>query len=293
MISVSQSARRFLRFLPDKMFVGLQYAYKQGSFPDLENPETFNEKLQWLKLNYRNPLMKVCVDKCLARGYVEQRIGKEFLIPLLGVFDQVDQIDYEQLPERFVLKATHGSGWNAICHSKTDFDWHQARRNLAGWLKQSFYPVGREWAYSDPTPRIVCEEFLADESGCSPADYKVFCFHGKPAFVQVDYARFSSHTRNLYTLNWERIACELEYPGEPAPPAAPKNLAKLLEVAAELSAPFPFVRVDLYALEGEIYFGEMTFYPGKGVERFRPASFDHTFGELLDLSKIPGYASEE
>ncbi|HEY8962053.1 MAG TPA: ATP-grasp fold amidoligase family protein [Luteolibacter sp.] len=283
---VSAVASKGLGFLPDRLFVALQYWKHFGRFPRLANPVTLNEKLQWSKLHVRDPRLPKCVDKYLVREFVGNILDESYLIPLVGVYEDPSQIRYEDLPDQFVLKATHGSGWNLICHSKATFDSEAANQKMRKWLRTNFYPVGREWAYNHPTPRIVCEAFISDASGEPPVDYKFFCFHGEPKFIQVDYSRFSGHRRNLYTPEWELLPCSLEYPNEKNPPPAPRNLSQLLKVAAKLAAGFAFVRVDLYAVEDRIYFGELTFYPGKGVERFHPAVYDERFGALLDLSKV-------
>jgi hypothetical protein len=283
---ISVVARYLLSRVSDLAYIKIQYFYRLHRPLSLSDPKTFNEKIQWLKIHVRNPLMRVCVDKYLVREFVKNTIGEEYLIPLIGAYSDPGQIDYETLPEQFVLKATHGSGWNLICRSKEKFDRAAAEKKMRKWLRSNFYRVGREWAYDHPTPRIVCETFISDVSGEPPVDYKLFCFHGEPKLIQVDYSRFSGHKRNLYTPEWKLLPCSLEYPNEGDPPPPPRNLSQLLEVAAKLAASFVFVRVDLYAVEDRIYFGELTFYPGKGVERFHPAIYDERFGDLLDLSKI-------
>lgn len=272
--------------LPDKWFLQIQYLYKQRKLLNLKNPRTLNEKIQWSKLHERNPLMVQCVDKWRVREYVASQIGDEVLIPLLGVYSSVDQIPFGDLPPQFVLKANHGSGWNIICRNKAALDVDGAKKKLNKWLKSDFSRVGREWAYRGIPPRICAEKYLADARGEPPADYKFFCFHGKVGFVQVDQDRFLQHTRSLYSPEWKKLPCALEYPIFPDEIAKPENLDAMIELAEMLAKSFAFVRVDLYSVSGNIYFGELTFYPGKGVERFCPASFDEQFGSLLDLQKI-------
>jgi hypothetical protein len=245
-----------------------------------------NEKLQWLKLNYRDPLLKICADKVSARAFVAEKVGAKHLVPSIAIYDSVDQIDFDALPASFVLKASHGSGWNIICRDKKRLDVAVTRRKLARWHSQNFYEIGREWAYDALTPRILAEEFINGPDGDSPWDYKVFCFHGVARFIQVDYARFSDHTRALYDLHWNQLPCALEYPRRVQPSARPVALPELLRVAETLSIGFPFVRVDLYALGMRVLFGEMTFYPGKGVERFYPTSWDREFGAWLDVDSV-------
>ena len=272
-----------LRSLSDEAFTRVQFAYCLRRWPDLANPRSLSEKIQWLKLNHRDPLLPRCVDKYLARKYVAQTVSEDILVPLIGVYESVDEVLFEDLPDAFVLKATHGSGWNLLCRSKAVFDVEQARQAMASWLSSNFHGVGREWAYREIQPRIVCEEFLREDDGEPPTDYKLFCFHGEPEFIQADFDRFQSHRRNLYDTEWNLLPCTLEYPGDPRNHEAPALLGEMLEVARKLSRHFPFVRVDLYATGSQVYFGELTFYPGKGVERFSPVEYDRKFGDLLSL----------
>lgn len=285
MMTWNDLARVFLRGLSDQQFCTLQYLFKQGRWPHWENPSTFNEQIQWLKVFYKDPLLKICADKYTVRDYVRQTIGESHLIPLISVFDNPNNIPFENLPARFALKASHGSGWNILCREKRSLDVPATKKKLTRWMHSNFYPIGREWAYDGLTPRIVCEEFLAGSEGEPPWDYKFFCFYGIPRYVQVDYARFTHHTRAIYDTKWQRVPCRLEYRLQENDSAPPSTLGKMLEIASALSAPFPLVRVDLYELAGCVFFGELTFYPGKGVERFSPREFDKIFGQWFDLAR--------
>jgi hypothetical protein len=288
MVRVNAIARRLLAFVPDETFTRLQFRYRLGQRLDLDHPRTFNEKLQWLKLRYRDPLMRQCADKLAVRDYVAGAGGADLLIPLIGVYRRAQEIDFYKLPEQFVLKANHGSGWNIICRDRRSMDLTRARARLNRWLQTDFSRIAREWVYEGIEPRIICEEYLATANGEPPSDYKFFCFHGEPRFIQVDYDRFIGHRRALYTPAWEKLPCALEYTLKEEPTPPPQTLARMLRVAAQLSQPFPFARVDLYELDDRVYFGELTFFPGKGVERFRPREFDAIFGERLDLSRVCG-----
>jgi hypothetical protein len=208
------------------------------------------------------------------------------LIPLLGTYRRASEIDFDGLPDRFVLKANHGSGWNIVCRDRESLDVRRARARMDRWLRTDFSRIAREWVYAGIEPQLLAEEFLAKPNGEPPFDYKFFCFQGRPTFVQVDYDRFIGHQRALYTTAWEKLPCALEYTLKEEPTAPPSALPRMLEVAAQLSKPFPFVRVDLYELEDRVYFGELTFFPGKGVERFRPREYDAIFGAQLDLSRV-------
>jgi len=267
----------------DRAYTIIQFLYRLKKIPNLNDPKSFSEKIQWLKLHQRDPLLPRCVDKYLAREYVAEKVSAEILVPLIGVYERADEVPFDELPESFVLKATHGSGWNIICRSKAGLDVAEARATMSAWLNSNFFDVGREWAYREIQPRVVCETFLKEPDGEPPTDYKFFCFNGEPKFIQADFDRFQGHRRNLYDTAWNLLPCSLEYQSDPKPHAAPALLSDLLEVARKLSADFPFVRVDLYANDGQIYFGELTFYPGKGVERFSPQSYDREFGDLLNL----------
>jgi len=272
-----------LPWIDDEIFTKIQYLYKQRRWLNLDLPQTFNEKIQWLKLRHHDPRLTNLVDKYAVRDFVHERIGEEYLIPLVGVYEHADDIPFDQLPARFVIKATHGSGWTLLCFDRNHYDWEQAKKRIAHWLSSNFFRVGREWAYRDVPPRVVCEEMIDDGSGQPPPDYKIFCFHGEPRLIQVDLNRFSGHRRNLYDTQWNLLPTEFEYPVGDPELAAPPNLGKMLNVAKLLSASFPFVRVDLYSTPRGVYFGEMTFFPEKGVGRFRPYRFDEEFGRHLDL----------
>lgn len=281
-------AQVLLRGVDDASFCRLQYFRRHLRWPDLANPRSFNEKILWLKIHHRDPLLRLCADKFTVRDYVREKAGEEFLIPLLGVWESAEAVDFSKLPDRFVLKASHGSGWNILCRGRDTFDEISARQKLSRWLQRDFSKVGREWCYSSLAPRIVCEQFLAEANGEPPWDYKFFCYHGEPRFVQVDCARFQSHTRALYDTAWARIPCRLEYALQKTNSPPPPGLQGMLHLAAKLSEPFPFVRVDLFTVGGNVFFGELTFYPGKGVERFHPGKFDRIFGEPLDLRRAAG-----
>jgi len=276
-----------LRWLPDEPYLRLQYLVQRGRWLHLDPPETWSEKIQWLNLHYREPLMALCADKFLVRDHVRDRGLGDNLVPLLGVYDRLEEIDYGDLPARFVLKATHGSGWNVFCRSRSVFDPRAANAQLARFLRSNYYHRARERIYKDIKPRIICEELLQDRSGASPTDYKFFCFHGEPKFIQVDYDRFTAHTRNFYDLAWRRIPCRLRYLNNPAADGLrPERLLQMIVLAQRLASDFPFVRVDLYETDNGLFFGELTFLPSRGLGKFVPSRFDRLFGEHLDLSGL-------
>jgi hypothetical protein len=189
------------------------------------------------------------------------------------------------MPNRFVLKATHGSGWNVFCKDRQSFDWEKAQRRLREWLKQDFYHIGFEWPYHCVPPRIVAEHFLKDPDHEDLLDYKIFCFDGKPSMIQVDVDRFSNHTRAMFDTEWRQLPFSLAYPCPSVNVAQPSNLPEMLCLAEALSRDLPFVRVDLYSVQGTIYFGEMTMFPGAGYERFEPGEWDKRLGDMLRLPR--------
>ncbi len=253
-----------------------------GYEPDLDNPITFNEKIQRYKLYYRDPFFSSITDKYEVRKYIAEKIGKQYLIPLIGVYKSFDEISIQDLPHQFVLKATHGSGWNLLCYDKNTFDWSAAREKSTQWLKTNFYDRYYEWAYKSIKPRLILEQMLLDTSGDIPYDYKFFCFHGHPKFVQVEIDRFSDHTRNFFDLNWTPMPVTKGLPRSRKSIDPPQKLSEMITLAEKLSTGIPFVRVDFYALP-EVYFGEMTLYPAAGYKKFDPPEWDTIIGSWLHI----------
>ena len=270
--------------ISDRAFIRWQYQRETGRTLDLAHPATFNEKLQWLKLNCRNDIYRRCADKYEVREYVTEVLGAHLLNELYAVYDRPGEIDLNHLPDACVLKLTHGSGQNVIITDKSKVDPRELRWLLRYYFGANHYFVGREWAYRNITPRIVCEKYL-DDGGASPKDYKIFCFDGEPRIIQVDFDRFSDHKRNLYDLDWRLLPCEYLYRIKAEEVRRPEDLDTMLEYARRLAHGFPFVRVDLYCLAHRIVFGEMAFYPEKGTGEFRPESYDLLLGSYL---KLPG-----
>jgi hypothetical protein len=282
---------KLLRFVPDKPMVKLQYRIKTGRRLHLKNPKRFTEKLQWYKLYYRDPLMQQCVNKYAVRDYIRQKGLEEILIPLHGHYKRAKEIDFDALPERFVLKKQHGGGGLdvVICWDKAKLDREKALRALAVPMdKVPSKRGGREWAYWGMETGIVAEELLVNEEHPEAGidDYKFLCYNGKAKFVVVDTDRFIGHKRNFYDRDWNNLhitsdcpACEREIP-------KPVNYERMLEIAGILSADFPFVRVDLYNVSGKIYFGELTFYPWSGYVQYTPDEADFLLGKDFELRKM-------
>jgi hypothetical protein len=254
---------------------------------DLRNPKTFNEKLQWLKLYYRVPALKCLADKLNVREYVRDRVGERYLNKLYGVYERPEEIDFDALPDAFVIKATHGSSMNILVEAKRQLNIGATRRMVGKWLRENYYDRGREWVYRDIPPRVICELFLRDSVGRVPYDFKFFCFNGRPRYIQVDIDRFAHHRRVFYDTDWNRMPFGLLYSMPEDQVALPSCFEEMLWIACKLSCGIPFVRVDLYAAVRPV-FGEMTFYPGNGSEIFQPSEWDLRLGDLLDLPKAFG-----
>jgi hypothetical protein len=273
--------------LPDKLFLQLRYRLEIGSKLNLANPQRFSEKLQWLKLYNRNAEQTKMVDKAAVKHYVTDKIGAEHVIPTLGIWEHFDDIDFDALPERFVLKTTHGGGGSGvvICKNKSTFDKSRARRLLEHSLKSGGYHLYREWPYCNVPRRIIAEQYVVDEAAGELKDYKFFCFNGEPRLLKVDFGRFTEHHANYYDLDWLLLNI-----GEtdllPVPEhveVCPKNFDEMVRLARILSENLPFARIDLYNVDGQIYFGEITFFPASGLLPFVPDSADFYLGSLLTL----------
>lgn len=285
----SLAYRGYCKWMPDAWYLRLIFKYAVGYKLCLSNPRTFNEKLQWLKLYDRNPAYTQMVDKYKVRKYITDKIGKEYLIPLLGVWDKPEDIDFNILPNQFVLKCTHDSGTVIICKDKSKFDIGDAKNKLKKYLKRNFYYGGREWPYKNVKPRIIAEKYMVDESGYELKDYKIFNFNGKAKIISVDFDRFIKHKRNLYTTDWNFVEAQIQYPADGSIYIdKPKELKKMLELATILSAGIPHVRTDFYSINDRIFFGELTFYNGSGFSRFNPKSFGEEMGKWISLPNVRG-----
>lgn len=243
--------------------------------------------MQWLKIHDRNRRYVQLADKYAVRAFVEEKIGKDFLNDLLGVYDTPAEIDWAALPDCFVLKATHGSGMNILVNDKSALDQPKVAAQLRRWLKTDYSRKGREWVYRDSRRRIIAERFLHDASGQIPQDYKVFCFNGEPQYIQVDLGRFGHHRRAFFDTAWQRQPFTILYEPNDGDVPRPLHLPAMMEAARTLAQDIPFVRVDFYALP-KLVFGEMTFYPGNATESFQPPDWDLRLGDRLKLPGRPG-----
>jgi hypothetical protein len=276
---------RKLRFLPDKLYIKLCYWVKVRRKLNLKSPRSFNEKLQWLKLNDRKPFYTLVTDKYSVREYIKDTIGEKYLIPLLGVWESFAEIDFDKLPEAFVLKCTHDSGSFVICYEKKLFDVEAAKRKINKALKSQFYYIGRERQYKDIKPRIICEQFIG-EGNIRPVDYKISCFNGKPDNIMVCCGR-ETDTVKFYFFDLEWRLLKYNRWGKEAPEdfniPKPENFDEMIKIAKILSQPYYYVRIDLYNINGQIYFSEITLHPMAGFDAKILREADLLLGKKLDI----------
>lgn len=276
-------------FLPDSIMLKIQYKMKTGRALNLKTPERFTEKLQWYKINYRNPVMHKIVDKYEVREYVTSKGLGNVLIPLIGKYSSVSEIDWNKLPNEFVIKTTNGGGGLNVfvCPDKTKISFDELLQKFSDIKPSKPRSLGREWAYYGLQPGLVVEELLVNEDNSKAGvnDYKIFCYGGKPKYIIVDVDRYIGHKRNFYDAEWNNLHITSDCPASDREIEKPKNYDEMLRVASKLSEGFPYVRVDLYNVEGKIYFGELTFYPWSGYVKFSPDKWDYRFGEEFNLNK--------
>lgn len=280
----SMNEKGWLNWLPDNLVLNILYRGRVGKKLNLKNPQTFNEKLQWLKLFDRNPLYSQLVDKYEARKYIATITGEEYLIPILGIYNSFEEIDFNLLPHQFVLKCTHDSGGIVICTNKDKLDLEAVKNKINRHLQVDFFYHGREWPYKNLKPRIICEKYMVDESGTELKDYKVFCFNGEPKLIEVDYNRFSEHKRNFYDIEWNYIPVSINYPTDPGIiHKKPEKLKDMLQLAQLLAKDFLHIRIDFYLINDQVYIGELTFFHGSGFGIFEPDSFNWEMGSWIRL----------
>ena len=277
--------KNFFKWIPDEKYITIKYKLEMNQKLNLKEPKTFNEKLQWLKLYDRNPEYTKMVNKYEAKKYVADIIGQEYIISTLGVWDKFEDIEFDKLPKQFVLKPTHTSGNVFICKDKEKINYKQLRKMINKWLKRDYYLVHREWPYKNIKPKIIAEQYMVDDSGMKLKDYKFFCFNGIAQTILVCSNRNGSFKNtNFYDINWNLQPFTREkHKNSNEQIKKPKNLDEMITVAEKLSKDIPFVRVDLYEINGKVYFGELTFYPSSGFEGFEPEEWDKKLGDMLEL----------
>ena len=278
-------AKGILPIVSDKIYVKLLYKERTGRNLDLKNPRTFCEKIQKLKLYDHKSSYTNMVDKIEVKKIVTDSIGKEYVIPTIGIFNSFEDIDFMKLPKQFVIKCSHDSGGIVICRDKSKFDVSIARKKIKRSLKQNYYLNGREWPYKNVRPRILIEKYMEDQESADLTDYKLYCFHGQPYYCQVIKNRQSNETIDFFDINWmHQEFTGLEKPYKPffsGNIEKPVNYNKMIEFAQRLSEGVPFLRVDFYEINKKLYFGELTFYPAGGFGEFYPRIWNEKLGDLI------------
>ena len=284
--------RGAFRWMGDRAFLRLQYRLKRRKPLRLDPPQTYGEKLQWLKLYDRQPVYTQMADKIAARNFVAARVGEKYLIPEIARYDRAQDVQWDRLPPRYALKCTHGSSCNIVQDGSLSGErFARQKARLVQWMKDDWFYLSREWPYQGVKPRILVEQFLEGPDGQVPYDYKFLCFDGEPKYIIVDVDRYKDggdgHRRNFYDLNWVKQEVFNRHPGYDGPVERPQCLEEMIQVARKLSQGLRHIRIDLYQVGGRVYFGEMTFFHGCGLEVFRPRAFEAHLGELIAL---PGEA---
>ncbi len=280
------SNRGFFNRMSDETYLKLRYNCIMGKKLNLDNPVTYNEKLQWLKLYDRKPEYTKMVDKYEAKKYVANIIGEEYIIPTLGVWDNVNDIDFDTLPNQFVLKCTHDSGGLVICKDKAELDIENAKNTLNHFLNRNFYSVHREWPYKDVKPRIIAEKYMEDESKTDLKDYKFFCFNGEPKLLYISEGLSDHSTAKISFADMDYNIAEFkrnDFKPFDELPKKPVNFEKMKELAKVLSKDRAFIRVDFYEIHKKIFFGELTFFPCSGYLPFDPKEYDKVLGDWITL----------
>ena len=274
----------------DAKYIKICFWLYFGKSINLRNPRTFQEKLQWLKLHNRRPEFTQMVDKYEAKKYVASIIGEEYIIPTLGVWDNADEIDFSRLPERFVLKCTHDSGRVIICKDKSRFNCRWACKRLNDTLRTDYFKRSREFPYKNVRRRVIAEKYMEDEHGEDLTDYKFFCFNGVAQFCQVIGGRSKRETIDFFDRQWvhqDFVGLTPRVGFSPTPWPKPDVFPEMLRIADTLATKIdsPFVRIDLYVINGHVYFGENTFFPNSGFGKFQPEAWNLKMGEMIDLTK--------
>ncbi|MCT4630327.1 ATP-grasp fold amidoligase family protein [Winogradskyella sp.] len=280
---------RKMRFLPPKFYAKVHYEYFSGKKLNLDNPVDFNAKIEWYKVYFRPKILNALVDKYAVRSYVKDKIGEQYLNELYAVYDDPEKIDFDALPNKFVIKANHTNGHNIIVSNKAQLNQKKVINKFKKWLtKNQYYRRGQEWAYKDVEPKIVIEKFLKEDGKSTLADYKFYCFNGEPKFIDVHLDREEDHKQGCFDLEFNRlpfgksktyksISTELE---------KPTNLNEMVELSRKLSENLPFVRVDFYSVNGKSVFGELTFYPSDARKQFYPEEYNKIIGDYFKLPPL-------
>ena len=279
---------RGMHFLGDRIFLKLLYRLKVGKRLNLDNPQTFNEKMQWLKLHNRKDIYTIMVDKYEVKKYVADIIGEEYIIPTLGVYERFDDIDFDALPDRFVIKCTHDSGGLVICKDKSKLDKTKAKKAITKCLKKNFFWSSREWPYKNVRPRIIVEEYMEDKNDKELRDYKLFCFNGKfkMMFIATNRQGEGETYFDFFDNKFKHLPFTNGHQNAPEEPHRPLKFDDMKDLAEKLSSGIPQVRIDFYEVNGKVYFGEMTFFHMSGMAPFVPEEWDKRLGDMIDLNMV-------
>ena len=273
-------------WMSDRFHLEMNYLFTKREHLDLDKPRTFNEKLQWLKIYDRNPLYTRLVDKYLVKDWVKEKIGKEYVIPTLAKYNEANEINLDELPEQFVLKCNHDSGSVVICKDKSKFDLDAAKMKLTKCLETDTSSFFCEWAYRNVSRCIIAEPFMKEEGQDDLMDYKFFCFGGVPRIMYMSRDHAEHATTDFFDMDFNHLPIRMQAPPSKVLPEKPQQFEKLKELAACLSKGIPHVRVDLYLINGKVYFGELTFFHDAGLVPLSPVEWDYKIGEMLDLTTV-------
>ena len=283
---IALSQRGLLDHLSDKTYLKLNYRARLGRKLDLENPQTFNEKMQWLKLYNRKPIYTTMVDKYEVKKYVADIIGERYIIPTLGVWDSFEDIDFDALPDQFVLKTTHDSGGVVVCKNKNSLDKGKTEEKLKSSLNRNYYYHGREWPYKDVKPRIIAERFMQDRDFEVLNVFKIFNFNGEPKIIQaIQGDKTKDESIDYFDTAWNKLVLRQNFKNSAKKLPKPETLDEMLELAKKLSKGHPFLRTDFYEVNGKVYFSEFTVFSDSGMAKFEPSEWDITLGEWIKLPK--------
>lgn len=282
-------SRQLLNWMPDEMFIKLLYRFHEGKKINLDNPTLLNEKLQWLKLYDHNPKYTMMVDKYKVKEYVRELIGEEYIIPTLGVWDNAKKIEFGKLPNQFVLKTNHDSHSLVICKNKEDFDYKSAIKKLNKSLKRNGFWYGREWPYKNVEPLVLAEQFIQNRDGSSLVDYKFYCYGGKPIYFMCSYGEAEHNAKNhKFDMNLKSI--DHLFKKKPAidekDVTIPDNIDQMISIVEKLCKGYQHIRIDLYNVDGHIYFGEMTFYSSAGLINIYSQDYSNYLASLIDIHAV-------
>ena len=285
-MSLKKFFKSFTRILPDKAYVWLDFIRNLHRIPDLRNPSTFNEKLQWLKLYNHDPSYPKMADKLAMRDFVEKNAGAGHSVSVLGVWDCFDEIDFSSLPDTFVLKCNNDSGHYVICRDTRTMDMKAARKTITEGLKTNYYYQNREWVYKDIVPKVFAEQYLQQDSDDCLWDYKFFCFNGEPKIMYMEKEASESKTEAFFDMEQNYLDLEMDDPRPDVPPQLPECFDLMRSLAEKLSEGIPFLRVDFFFINGQIYVGELTFYHQSGLTKMKPEIWDLKLGQWIRLPEI-------